>query len=92
MFKNLFLGNNFAMKKSLETIESVRTKLEKIKGQNITMQVNRGRRKIVNFDARLEKIYPSVFTVTVPCSSEPERSYSYTEVLCGNVKICPKNL
>lgn len=80
------------MRKDLGTIESVRKRLQDIKGSDVKMQVNKGRKKIVKFDARLINIYPSVFTVLVQNSSEPERSYSYTEVLCGNVKICPKNI
>ena len=80
------------MKKELATIESVRKKLEDIMGSEVKMQVNKGRKKIVKFDAKLVSTYPSVFTVFVQNSSEPERSYSYTEVLCGNVKICPKNI
>ncbi len=80
------------MKKELATIESVRKKLEDIKGSDVKMQVNKGRKKIIKFDAKLVSTYPSVFTVFVQNSSEPERSYSYTEVLCGNVKICPKNI
>ena len=80
------------MKKELATIESVRKKLEGIKGSDVKMQVNKGRKKIIKFDAKLVSTYPSVFTVFVQNSSEPERSYSYTEVLCGNVKIYPKNI
>ncbi len=80
------------MKRQLETIESVKKRLENFKGIDVEVAVNRGRRKIVKFDAKLVSIYPSVFTVSVPNSSESERSYSYTEVLCGNVRICPKNI
>ena len=80
------------MKKNLETIENVRKRLESIKGQDIKMQVNRGRKKTISFDAKLVAIYPSVFTVTVNTPSISERSYSYTEILCGNVKVSPKTL
>ena len=78
------------MKKQLDTIESVKKKLEVIKGSDVEIAVNRGRKRFVKFDARIVNIYPSVFTV---CSNtnESEKSYSYTEILCGNVKICPKN-
>lgn len=80
------------MKRNLETIQNVRETLEKIKGADIDMEVNRGRKRIVKFNAKLINTYPSVFTVFVKDSDEPERSYSYTEVLCGNVKICPKTV
>ena len=82
-------GNNQFMKRNLETIESVRNRLMEIKGKDIVMKVNRGRRKIESFDAKLTETYTSVFMVKTD-TNEPERSYSYTEVLCGNVSIYPK--
>ena len=79
------------MRRNLETIESVRKRLTEIKGQNVSLKVNRGRRRVESFDARLIEIYPSVFMVSVNDDAETSRSYSYTEVLCGNVHIKPKN-
>lgn len=79
------------MKRQLDTIESVKKRLENIKGADVLVAVNRGRKRVVKFDAKLLNLYPSVFTVAVENSNQPERSYSYTEVLCGNVRICPKN-
>ena len=78
------------MKRQLQTIESVREKLTELKGKSVKMAVNRGRRKIVKFDAVLTDIYPSVFTVTV--DDESSQSYSYTEILCGNVKVMAKTV
>ena len=78
------------MKRQLQTIESVRDKLTELKGKNVKMAVNRGRRKIVKFDAVLTDIDPSVFTVTVDDSCS--QSYSYTEILCGNVKVVAKTI
>lgn len=86
----LFFGNKLTMKKQLDTIESVKKRLENIRGTDVLVAVNRGRKKIVKYDAKLLNLYPSVFTVSVENSNQPERSYSYTEVLCGNVRISPK--
>ena len=91
MIKYQHFGNNDDMRKDLETIESVRNKLSEIKGQNISLSVNKGRRKIEKLDGKLIEIYPSVFMVTVNGEYETKHSYSYTEVLCGNVHIKPKN-
>ncbi|MGN1212797.1 MAG: Veg family protein [Christensenellales bacterium] len=78
------------MKRQLQTIENIREKLTELKGKDVKMAVNRGRKKIVKFDAVLTDLYPSVFTVLVgDCDSQ---SYSYTEVLCGNVKVVAKTL
>ena len=80
------------MKKNLQTIESVRQNLLELKGKDVKMSVNRGRKKIVKFEAVLTEIYPSVFTVTTNGENINNHSYSYTEVLCGNVKVAPKNI
>ena len=80
------------MKKQLNTIESVRQKLEDIKGGEVQVAVNRGRKRFVKFNAKLVSLYPSVFTVVVENSIPAERSYSYTEILCGNVRVNPKNI
>ena len=79
----------YYMKKQLQTIESVKQKLQELKGKDIKMAVNRGRKKIVKFNAVLTEIYPSVFTVTV--DDQISQSYSYTEILCGNVKVIAKS-
>ena len=78
------------MKKQLQTIESVKQTLESLKGKSVKLAVNKGRKKIVKFDAVLTEIYPSVFTVSV--DEDMSQSFSYTEVLCGNVKIIAKSL
>lgn len=78
------------MKRNLETIENVRTKLEALKGKNIKFQVNKGRKKYVSFSGIVTATYPSVFTILPDIVDEKERSYSYTEVLCGNVKFSSK--
>ena len=54
----------------------------------IKMEVNRGRKRIENYEAVIEKTYPSVFAVKINSPSVVDTmSYSYTEVLCGDVKI-----
>lgn len=80
------------MKRNLKTVANIKDTLSKIKGQNVKMEVCLGRKKMVEFDAVITNIYPSVFTVSVPNSEQPERSYSYTEILCGNVKVNFQNI
>jgi len=80
------------MRKINENLNEIKAQIEKLKGQNIKMQVNRGRRKIENYDGMIETIYPSVFTVKINSPQKETMSYSYSEVLCGDVKISAKNL
>ncbi len=75
------------MKRNNRTIEDVKNKLAELKGKSIKLQVNKGRRRIVKFDGQIKDIYPSVFTVELNTTPKNVLSYTYTEVLCGNVKI-----
>lgn len=90
MFKKGQLVKNCFMKKNLKTIQNVREDLNKMKGEKVNMLVNRGRKKIVRFDAVLVDTYPSVFTVMPEDDEQNKQSFSYTEILCGNVRISPK--
>ena len=79
------------MRKINENLSQVKEKIEQLKGKEIKMQVNRGRKKIENYEAVIETIYPSVFTVKIKSPNVIEiMSYSYSEVLCGDVKISLK--
>ena len=78
------------MRKNLETIESVRGKIEKLVGKDIVFSINKGRKKFINFDGKVTATYPSVFTILSNGQNEKEKSFSYTEVLCGNVKFLKK--
>ena len=59
-----------------------------LKGKEVNLYINRGRRKISSYRARIENIYASVFTVQ-PCSIDKTgtNTYSYNDILCGDVKI-----
>ena len=76
------------MKKTTMSINQIKLKIDELKGKKIKMEVNRGRKRIENYEATIEKTYPSVFTVKINSPSVVDTmSYSYTEVLCGDVKI-----
>ena len=53
------------MRKINENLSQVKEKIEQLKGKDVKMQVNRGRKKIENYEAVIETIYPSVFTVKI---------------------------
>lgn len=78
------------MKKPILNVDIVKEKLNQMKGKNVKMRVNRGRKKIEIFSATLKDLYPSVFTVLANSNTLESnlQSYAYTEVVCGNVRIC----
>lgn len=76
------------MKRNNLTIEDVKNKILELKGQEVKMYVNRGRRKIFKFDAVIEDVYNSVFTVkNLQQALTMTHTYSYNDILCGEVKI-----
>jgi len=100
------------MRKITKSLDIVKRDIERLKGQNIKMQVNLGRKKLVNYEGVVEDIYNSVFVVSVTSErkvrdsvlqkdskmrdlvevySQPKKqSYSFCDVLCGDVKIAIK--
>ena len=76
------------MKRVPNTIKNIKQKILKLQGKEIKLFINRGRRNISTYRARIENIYASVFTVKT-CSMENEvvNTYSYNDILCGEVQI-----
>lgn len=77
------------MKKPILNVDIVKNKLLSMQGKFIKMRVNKGRKKIEIFSAKLKDLYPSVFTVEAITDGVTNLlSYAYTEIVCGNVRIC----
>ena len=74
------------MRKVNTNVISVIEEIERLKGSSISMEINKGRRKIEKYQGIIENVYPSIFTVNIGNDKNP-LSYSYTEVLCGDVVI-----
>lgn len=74
------------MRKVNHSVSTVIEEIEKLKGSSISMEINKGRKKIERYQGIIENVYPSIFTVNIGDGKNP-LSYSYTEVLCGDVVI-----
>lgn len=87
MFKIFYFEQNHGMKTNL-TLNEIKEQIEAIKGKNVKMLVNRGRKKTEKLEGIIQNLYPSVFTVEIKdLKGSNIVSYSYTEVLCGFVKL-----
>ncbi len=73
------------MRKVLMSLEDVKLKILALKGSQVEMNVNRGRKKIEAVSGVIRDVYPSVFTVETSMSKI--QTFSYFDVLCGNVKL-----
>ncbi len=74
------------MRRVEHNVMSVIEEIERLKGASISMEINKGRKKIEKYQGIIENVYPSIFTVNIGDGKNP-LSYSYTEVLCGDVVI-----
>jgi uncharacterized protein Veg len=57
-----------------------------MRGVDMLLRVNLGRNKIVEYNGKVEDLYASVFTVKAE-ENEAIKTYSYSDVLTGNIKF-----
>ena len=70
------------------TINEIKETINGLNQKPVTVKLNLGRNKFVTFAATLSGIYPSLFTVLpVDKNFLGKTAYSYSEILCGRVKI-----
>ncbi len=88
MYKNKFYGNNRRMIKSTASISQVKEIIGKMNLKQVEVVVNLGRNKFEKYQGVLSGVYPALFTVK-PFDKDyrGKTSYSYSEYLCGKVKV-----
>ena len=70
------------------SIKEIKELIHRLHQKPVTVKLNLGRNKYVTFSATLSGIYPSLFTVApVDKNFLGKTAYSYSEILCGRVKI-----
>ncbi|MBR2375520.1 MAG: Veg family protein [Clostridia bacterium] len=76
------------MIKPQKNIKDVKQMVRACSAQRVAVKVNLGRNKSVSYSGILSGIYPALFTVK-PDNEDflGKTAYSYSDVLCGNVKI-----
>lgn len=75
------------MKKGITTLNDIKQAVLSLKGEQVQLYINRGRRKILQFEGIIDNVYNSVFTVKDKIASKLTHTYSYSDILCGEVKI-----
>ena len=80
------------MRKTGLSIDTIREKINELVGKNIYMEVCRGRKQVKKYNGVVENTFPSVFVVRLTDSGQvvSSLSYSYSDVLCGEVIIQAK--
>ncbi len=76
------------MIKPTKRISDVKRMVKDCSAQHVAVRVNLGRNKSMSYSGVLSGIYPALFTVK-PDDEHflGKTAYSYSDVLCGNVKI-----
>ena len=76
------------MIKPTKNIKDVKQMVKECSESRVSVKVNLGRNKSVSFNGTLSGIYPALFTVK-PDDEDflGKTAYSYSDVLCGNVKL-----
>lgn len=70
------------------TINSIKNSVCELMGKPVTVKLNLGRNRFVTFPATLNGVYPSLFTVQPDDKNFlGKTAYSYSEILCGRVRI-----
>lgn len=76
------------MIKADNNIDNIKKEITSYKGKNVQVCLNLGRNKIITYCGIINEVYNSLFKI---CCSDKDfkgkTAYSYSEVLCGNVKI-----
>lgn len=76
------------MIKTTASISQAKEIIGKLTSKNVEVTVNLGRNKYAKFTGVLSGVYPALFTVK-PFDKDyrGKTSYSYSEYLCGKVKL-----
>ncbi|MBQ3158392.1 MAG: Veg family protein [Clostridia bacterium] len=74
------------MRKETVKLEDIINKIKQLKGQDINLEVSRGRKKTEYYYGKIENIYPSIFTVKLN-EEKSSLSFSFADVLCGVVSL-----
>ena len=73
------------MRINTEALGKIKQQIEQLKGNSVEIKINRGRKKIDTIKGIINNIYPSVFTIETKDGLQKIQTFSYFDVLCGNV-------
>lgn len=71
------------MRQRATSVEEVKRKIAELKGKDLSVAVNRGRKKITRMSGVIVDLFPSVFTFRAAAGDIV--SFSYSDVICGDI-------
>ena len=70
--------------------ESVKKSVESLYRKNVFVTQSLGRNKFRSYDGVVTGVYQALFTVSPVSSYNGKTSFSYSEIMCGNVRLSLK--
>lgn len=71
------------MRQRATSVDEVKRKIAELKGKNLSVAVNRGRKRITRMNGVIVDMFPSVFTFRAVRGDLV--SFSYSDVICGDI-------
>ncbi len=76
------------MIKSTTSLSQVKASIKNMQDKSVSVTINLGRNKLVNFIGKVEGVYPALFTISpIDKAFKGKTTYSYSEYMCGRVKL-----
>lgn len=75
------------MIKRVQSLGETKEKIKSYLGKNLEIKVNLGRNKYVSYTGKITSVYPALFQVTPDEFFNGKTAFSYSEYMCGVVKI-----
>ena len=66
------------MRKNITTLDDIKRAVLSLKGEQVKLYINRGRRKILKFEGVIDNVYASVFTVKDKIANDNSSNVSNT--------------
>ena len=78
------------MIKTTASLKDAKCYISSLKGKTLDVRVNLGRNKFAGYIGVLSGVYPALFTVSPIETFKGKTSFSYSELLCGGVRVRDK--
>lgn len=76
------------MRKRAVSVEEVKETINNLRGSDLKISVNKGRKRILKYDGVIGDLYPAVFTLRIKSDKNVDLlSFSYSDVICGDIKL-----
>lgn len=76
------------MRPRAQSIDQVKQAIAELKGKSLSVAVNRGRKKIIRLSGEITDLFPGVFMFKAAAGEIV--SFSYSDVICGDIVIKEK--